>query len=87
MHLRLILLIVIESIRRLIDDQIKFRYILTINSSRLMKLLRIERFRESRLIKSIIGEWKNLKLNFRMILQKRVLNLEANLTIILLEML
>nr|DAT57497.1 MAG TPA: hypothetical protein [Caudoviricetes sp.] len=42
MHLRPISLIVIESIRRLIDDQIKFRYILMIRYSRLQKLLNRE---------------------------------------------
>mgnify|MGYP003523081383 CR=1 FL=1 len=55
MLLRLILLIVIESIRRLIDVQIKFRYILMINSSRLMRPLRIERSRKDLLLLNING--------------------------------
>jgi hypothetical protein len=53
MHLRLILLIVTESIRRLIGVQIKFRYILMIRDSRLQKLLNRERFSIVRM--SLIG--------------------------------
>nr|DAJ58782.1 MAG TPA: hypothetical protein [Caudoviricetes sp.] len=54
MRLKLILLTVTESIHRLIDVRIKFRYILTISSSRLMRLLRIEHFRK---------KWLHLNIN------------------------
>nr|DAP66446.1 MAG TPA: hypothetical protein [Caudoviricetes sp.] len=55
MRLKLILLTATESIHRLIDVQIKFRYILTISGSRLMRLLRIGRSRKDLLLLSING--------------------------------
>nr|DAD56381.1 MAG TPA: hypothetical protein [Caudoviricetes sp.] len=55
MRLKLILLTVTESIHRLIGVQIKFRYILTISSSRLMRPLRAERSRKDLLLLSING--------------------------------
>nr|DAJ73363.1 MAG TPA: hypothetical protein [Caudoviricetes sp.] len=51
----MILSIVIESIRRLIDAQIKFRYILMIRDSRLMRPLKTEHSRKGLLFLSING--------------------------------